>query len=89
MNKIDVMVLELILILKKKGIVSSEYDFSKKIGKSPQNVNAIRNSPGRHFTVKDLYTIHTVFGVNINYLMGSEKNVFVKKGTQNSTQNEE
>jgi len=83
----DVKILELIQILKSLGIIDYDYEFCDSIGFLKQNLTRVKQGLA-HFTAQHIETICKVYGINANWIIDTEIQMYTKiKSNQKSVQN--
>jgi len=81
MEKIDLIVLDLIEDLKSRNIISFDNDFCESIGLLKQNLNRIKNGKA-HFTVLHLKKIGESYNISTDWILGLSAEKYIKKNRQ-------
>lgn len=77
MYESDIKIFELIKTLKDLGKIDFDYEFCESIDILKQNLAPIKQGKA-HFTAKHIKNICEVYGVNANWIVGIENQVFLK-----------
>lgn len=87
-NDINDRMFELLKELKKRGILKYKRDFANACGLPEQNLYNIKQ--GRNnFTVVHIMNLCKFYGINANWIVGNESNLFLKPtNTQTVHKNE-
>ncbi|MBC7749554.1 MAG: hypothetical protein H7Z76_13440 [Methylotenera sp.] len=72
--------------LKELEIIRFDSDFTKVVGLKRQNLASIKSGKSS-FTVKQIHKIYTSYNVNLEWIFGSSKKVFLDEINSNKITN--